>query len=328
MATDREDVCDAWCAEKENKDKCPRPPCPEWERKVVGYDIEYTLVVPQPGLCEHEKQAILLQSQLTAWKLFYPPNVIYKVYDNRRLVNLLYGNRPVDSILQSPDRIGAAVLASRGSSGFDRVQPGGTSVPRQPQSGSGFNTVQPGGTSVARQPQSGSGFNTVKSNSAMDRLTGDGMGGARSSAPGLQLPDTSRGPNPARQQWCFIGSRSASIRQRLLYGPARRHLGPSTASVRQRLLYVQARRHRGPSTAATAAAGPLSDQVELTGSRKRDGEPSSFHYPNSTVIVPGLVSGMTRMGSCKPTENRSNSDPPPAIGDRPEPTTRRCSPKE
>jgi hypothetical protein len=52
---------------------------------------------------------------------------------------------------------GTAQGQSLSSSGFDRVQSSGTSVPRQSQGSSGASTVQSSGTSVPRRPASSSG---------------------------------------------------------------------------------------------------------------------------------------------------------------------------
>ena len=159
-------VCDDWCRDQPYGCE-PRPPCPEWKRQVVGYDIQYTLIVPEEGPCGSRKY---LDNWKDVWSVINPPNVIY---DKRDVVDILNNNRLEDSILQKSAWSDTVTLPSRGSSGF--------------------NTVKPGGTSIRRQPQSSSGAYTSRSSPAMDRLTGGGIGGAGSSAPGLRLPDTSRG---------------------------------------------------------------------------------------------------------------------------------------
>jgi hypothetical protein len=94
-----------------------------------------------------------------------------------------------------------ASLASRGSSGSDgSYTPRSTTTKRTPERGGATANRGSSGSYTSRDPRGSSGSST-----AVDRLTGDGMGGA-SSTPLYKLPDTARGPLPGTQP----GSRGSS----------------------------------------------------------------------------------------------------------------------
>jgi hypothetical protein len=93
-----------------------------------------------------------------------------------------------------------ATFASRGSSGTDGSFTPRNNVTRTNKGGATANRGS-SGWSTSRDPRGSSG-----TSSAIDRLTGDGMGGGAGSGSGYRLPDTARGPMPGSQP----GSRGSS----------------------------------------------------------------------------------------------------------------------